>query len=244
MNRIIAVGDVHGCAFTLQALLDRLAFSRSDTLFLLGDYIDRGPRAKVAMDFIMRLQKDGYDVRCLRGNHEQMLLDGLQSKADWEHWLSNGGLALLHELGFVYAGHQTDESFKDEALRAALAPYAAWMMNLPYLYEFEDYIFVHAGINTHVQNPFEPEPDMLWMRNWYDDINYEILANRRIVHGHTPTPENAIRDMLGNFETRRFINLDNGCFISKKYRHIPGMGNLCAFDLSNRTLYFEQNCDA
>ena len=43
MNRIFAIGDIHGCLKTLNALLDKIDFSTEDTLIFLGDYIDRGP---------------------------------------------------------------------------------------------------------------------------------------------------------------------------------------------------------
>ena len=45
-ERLIIVGDIHGCYHTLLGLLRKLDYvSRSDTLVFVGDYIDRGPWA-------------------------------------------------------------------------------------------------------------------------------------------------------------------------------------------------------
>ena len=49
----IAIGDVHGCARTLQALLSRLALRPDDELIFVGDYIDRGPDAKGVVDTLL-----------------------------------------------------------------------------------------------------------------------------------------------------------------------------------------------
>ena len=40
---LIAIGDVHGCARTLDTLLERLYLQPEDHLIFVGDYIDRGP---------------------------------------------------------------------------------------------------------------------------------------------------------------------------------------------------------
>ena len=69
-----AISDIHGCIATFKTLLDKIKFSKEDELYLLGDYIDRGPDSKGVIDHIWYLQKSGYQVHCLRGNHENMLL--------------------------------------------------------------------------------------------------------------------------------------------------------------------------
>ncbi|MEM8906599.1 MAG: metallophosphoesterase, partial [Bacteroidota bacterium] len=38
-----AISDIHGCLKTFQALLETISFNRSDELYLLGDFVDRGP---------------------------------------------------------------------------------------------------------------------------------------------------------------------------------------------------------
>ena len=66
------IGDVQGCDAPLQRLLDTLAFSPSrDTIFLLGDLVNRGPHSDKVL---RRLMAYGSSARCLLGNHDLHLL--------------------------------------------------------------------------------------------------------------------------------------------------------------------------
>jgi bis(5'-nucleosyl)-tetraphosphatase (symmetrical) len=66
------VGDVQGCDAPLARLLDRIAFSPSrDTLYLLGDLVNRGPASDAVLRRLMAL---GDAAQCLLGNHDLSLL--------------------------------------------------------------------------------------------------------------------------------------------------------------------------
>ena len=68
--RIIAIADVHGCNRTFgQLLIEKVRLNKIDTLYLLGDFIDRGPDSKGVLDTILELLCDDYDVRPILGNH-------------------------------------------------------------------------------------------------------------------------------------------------------------------------------
>ena len=66
------IGDVQGCDAPLQRLLDTIAFSPSrDTIYLLGDLVNRGPESDKVL---RRLMAYGNSARCLLGNHDLHLL--------------------------------------------------------------------------------------------------------------------------------------------------------------------------
>jgi hypothetical protein len=69
MGRTVIVGDVHGCAAELEALLDRIAFSMGDRLVFVGDLIARGPDSIGVLDIA---RQTGAVI--VRGNHEEKLL--------------------------------------------------------------------------------------------------------------------------------------------------------------------------
>ncbi len=98
-----AIGDIHGCADLLDRLLALIANhadGRERKLVFLGDYIDRGPDSAAVLRTLSRLQwTEPTHVTCLMGNHERMLLDGLCTPEDAEHWLHNGGEATLAAFG-------------------------------------------------------------------------------------------------------------------------------------------------
>lgn len=119
------IGDVQGCDSALQNLLDVLDFSPSrDTLFLLGDLVNRGPDSAAVL---RRLMGYGHAARCLLGNHDLHLLavahgvrppkrkdtlDNVLQAPDRHillHWLGQQSLALQetrgpHTLLMVHAG--------------------------------------------------------------------------------------------------------------------------------------------
>ncbi|MDB5957913.1 symmetrical bis(5'-nucleosyl)-tetraphosphatase [Ramlibacter sp.] len=66
------IGDLQGCDAPLARLLARIAYSPSrDTLWLLGDLVNRGPASAAVL---RRLSGYGAAARCLLGNHDLSLL--------------------------------------------------------------------------------------------------------------------------------------------------------------------------
>ena len=100
MSRIIAIGDIHGCAKTLHKLvIDEIRIRKSDTIYCIGDYIDRGPDSKGVIDFILDLRKQGYQIRTLRGNHEELMMESGEDDQAYKDWVRNGGDATLKSFG-------------------------------------------------------------------------------------------------------------------------------------------------
>ena len=99
-RRIYAVGDIHGFADRLEALLGMIVADlaasppvRAEAVFL-GDYIDRGPQSAAVLDRLARRDVPLPFV-ALRGNHEALLLDALADPAGMAHWCRSGGDATL-----------------------------------------------------------------------------------------------------------------------------------------------------
>ncbi len=74
--RTIIIGDVHGCAKELGALLDKVkADSEKDRLIMLGDLFDRGPESFEVFQIVQKLDQEfGERFVLLLGNHEDYLL--------------------------------------------------------------------------------------------------------------------------------------------------------------------------
>lgn len=221
--RKIAISDIHGCSVTLNALLQRLELTPTDQLFLLGDYIDRGPGSKQVLDTIFKLQESGLQLHCLKGNHEELLLWALDGhNHGLENFLRNGG-------------DETLISFDVNHPEDIPSHYLDFITNLPCWIESDEYIFVHAGLHfTPGLDPFSHPEKMLWIRNWYKSIDYTWLGDRYLIHGHTPMPKNTIQQMFAQFDAIRVLDIDAGCVFD-----LAGYSHLCACDLSNRLLYFE-----
>jgi serine/threonine protein phosphatase 1 len=194
-----AIGDVHGCVDKLQALLaacDGVRAGREARYVLVGDYIDRGPQSRDVVDFLIRRQRsEGSRLVCLRGNHEQMLLDAAatgRTVPDLLDWLSNGGEHTLHS----YRVHDP-----------VLLPGAHldWIKTLPLSFSDSQRHYVHAGIRPGIALAEQTAEDLLWIREPF--LSSEGPYTGFIVHGHTPT-----RSGLPDLRAHR-LNLDTGaCF--------------------------------
>lgn len=224
--RKFAISDIHGCAKTFEALLKQIPFSKEDSLFLLGDYIDRGPDAKGVIDSILDLQSKGFKIHCLKGNHEDIMLKSKEDLEQFLSWLDWGGL-------------QTLESFGVYDLKEIPQKYWDFLNGLENFFLEDEYILVHAGLNFEAEDPFSDENALLWIRDWYYQINYEWMKNRIIVHGHSQTTTDLIQTSCFDLDENQVIDIDNGCF-SKNYQ---GRGKLCAFELTKRELFFQPNLD-
>jgi serine/threonine protein phosphatase 1 len=219
------ISDIHGCAATFKALLQQINFSKEDELYLLGDYIDRGPDSKGVIDHIWALQASGHQVFCLRGNHEELLINASADMHQKILWAANGGTQTLESFGVTHHLHIPKS-------------YIAWITELPFFFEVGNYILVHAGFNFRISDPFQDKETMLWIRHWYPSLNREWLKERIIIHGHTPMPKTEIEQMHRQLDDFPVLDIDGGCtFVERNY------GWLCALELGTKTLYFERNCD-
>lgn len=228
MERKIFIGDIHGCLATFQALLKQIDLTReTDALYLLGDYVDRGPHSKGVIDEIEGLKKKGYKIFPLRGNHEQILISDHHAETI-KGW---------HDM----ADEELKNSFGIENLTELPIEYIDFCKSLPYYILDDDFIAVHAGINFSFENPLENLEDLIWIRDWYGDVNYNWLQKRKIIHGHTPLTRQEIEEQFKRFDEKQILNIDCGVYISKSKIH--GLGNLCAFDLTNKKLYFQENIE-
>ncbi|MDW3648614.1 MAG: metallophosphoesterase family protein [Bacteroidia bacterium] len=239
--RKIVISDIHGCLKSFKALLEhQVVLEKRDELYLLGDYIDRGPDSKGVIDHIIALKEAGYKVHALKGNHEEMMAKAVRQNDDTSMWLYNGG-------------HQSLESFGLRDPKEIPEKYLKFIDELDNFFEVDEYILVHAGLNFtgnsseeegddflwRMHNPLSDLKSMMWIRWWYEDINWSWLKDRIIVHGHTPVDIDDIWDMVELLSEDQVLDIDNGCFA--KYN--AGMGRLCAFDLVNRDLYFQENIE-
>jgi serine/threonine protein phosphatase 1 len=194
---VFAIGDVHGCAEELRALIQKLPLRKDSLVVFLGDYIDRGPDSRGVVDTILDLQQY-CRVVCLLGNHELMLrefLDGSDSRRV-ARFIYNGGSATLAS----YADHDGVFVMPEE--------HREFFYSLPYHHIEGEHCFVHAGIPTNVED-IDVEvhgEEMVWMRHrpGMPEPNYSKI----VVHGHS-----AILDI--DVQPRR-INLDTACVYGRR----------------------------
>jgi serine/threonine protein phosphatase 1 len=213
--KTFVVGDVHGRCAQLHGLLEMLPRDEAaDTLVFLGDLIDRGPDAPGCVDLVMKLQQDNRErVLCLRGNHEQMLLDFIEGSANlWITPVTGGERTFEQYVGKVLK--ITREQDLDDARRniesSVPSEHLDFFHALPYYYEDDYAIYVHAGLDR-TKHPRETEPQaLLWMR---DMEFYKNYRGKPCIFGHTPTPLLPLRGRVGRhgiYISHSAIGIDTG----------------------------------
>lgn len=67
MQQTLVIGDIHGCFYELQALLDKSCLCDGDAIIAIGDMLDRGPETPQVVDFFLNTPI----ARAIMGNHER-----------------------------------------------------------------------------------------------------------------------------------------------------------------------------
>ena len=201
------LSDPHGNLSLLKALLSKIGFSKSDTLIVCGDFLDKG-RESVALAKFLR---DTDNVSCILGNHELAFLNYYrailrESPTDFD--------GVLRRLGEYFEdGYLLDYDLLD------------WLEELPAYIETEGEIFVHAGIPILEGGELMPLSEASTEELVYDRRFKEpatrFKCDKCVFFGHTETQTSRIVAYLreGVSEARSVsdisrVHLDTGVFSS------------------------------
>lgn len=233
MGRRWVIPDIHGCFQTLKQLVeDCIHLTKEDSLYFLGDYIDRGLDGKSVIDYIMSLQHQGYKIRYLIGNHEDFCMKSYEQ--DQRRFIFKSNIQKGWE---KYGGKTTLNSFGVKRPRDIDEKYIDWIRGGEYFIELDKYILVHAGMNFNIQNPFDDVRSMMWMRDF--KVNLQKTGGKKVIHGHVPIEYSMIETFIKstNYD---FIALDNGVYYKDSK---AGFGNLMALELDSLELIAQPNID-
>ncbi len=193
-TRVYAIGDVHGRFDLLEALHDAIAAdlsawpARRSVVVHLGDYVDRGPRTHDVIERLLTPRLAASEIVCLKGNHEDCLLQFISGGDDAEVFLRYGGLETMASYGIDPAspallGHP---DHLVAAFDAHLpSRHRHFLETLPFSVEIGGYFFCHAGVRPGVPLDRQSPRDLMWIREPF--LGSTMSHGRVVVHGHTPT---------------------------------------------------------
>lgn len=218
-ERKFAIGDIHGCFNKLEMLIENISPTKNDTLIFLGDYIDRGPKSKEVVDYVIELSKN---TNCifLTGNHEQMMLDYISNPKDQnakDLWLYNGGFETCRSYVDSKYNRLSGSDEYVELLKQAIKPHINFYNDLLFYHEDDKYIYVHAGVRKGIPMEQQSQEDMIWIRQEF--IFLDTRLPKKVIFGHSIYEKPLIQyDKIG---------IDTGSF--KRY------GKLTAIKLPEET---------
>lgn len=167
------IADLHGRLDLLEMAYDRIVrHAAFGTIIHLGDYVDRGPQSRQIIEWLMNDKTIplGFKRVCLKGNHEDMMVETLTAPLDPTWWVGNGGGATLVSYG--------------EA--GVPVRHVEWMSALPHAHEDEHRVYVHAGVDPTLSMAAQTAETLLWYR--YPQGANIGFNGKHVVHGHTPNP--------------------------------------------------------
>lgn len=194
---VIVVGDIHGDASRLAALLPILETSERPAIFV-GDYVNSGPDSSGVIDLLCEAQRSSPDrFVFLAGNHEIALLEYLEH-GDFARFAAMGGIPTIRSYlpdvrGDVHASFTGSVPAHHRAFLRALRP--CW--------ESEDVLVSHAGYDP--ARPSERTIDAMVTGSWPAIFRHGEPPRPLVVCGHY------LQTSAKPFIGRHLVCLDTGC---------------------------------
>lgn len=201
MSFIYAMSDIHGFYREIYKRLDQLGnlqpmMDGKDKLILLGDYIDGGVDSLKTIEMIF-IWQESYpeNIIALRGNHEDMFIDFLDGKDN--AWL---GVDVDFKTSKTFLNEEQFEKVKELAIEGNLREVYSyvrecikknhkdlinWMRKLPYFYETDNQIFVHAGVDEEAEDCWKVGTQNYYFVSKYPATTGEFYKD--IIAGHIGT---------------------------------------------------------
>ena len=187
------IGDIHGHAVELEALLIDLGYNKQNGVFshpekrkvvFVGDFIDRGLQIRETLQ-IVKGMCDNKTADAIMGNHEYnaILFHTKNEKS--------GGYYRNHGEKEIHQHHKTLEEFKDNPNE--WNEYLEWFKTLPLFIETENYRVVHAYWNKeHIE--FIKNNPIQWNRDWLDKVTIEGSQEYNVVEDLLKGKEHKLTD--------------------------------------------------
>ena len=233
------MSDIHGSSTRFESIMKQIKLKPEDTLYVLGDVIDRRKDGIRILRKIMSMD----NVKMLLGNHEYMMLNALDRTGDeiysYHHdlslWYRNGG-QVTHE----YLKH-IRKSIRKEVFEFL----HSLPINIPIEVNNQKYLLVHAAPESMYPGfAFKydsPTQFAVWSRARPYLLEQEDTI---IVFGHTPTTEYQNNNPLEIWVTKRLIGIDCGCAYPppEAQGSRPAYGRLACLRLDDmKVFYSEEN---
>ena len=197
---IYCMSDIHGMYSRFNKMLKKIDFKKSDTLYILGDVVDRGPEPVKCIKTIM----ENNNIKMIMGNHEDMMLRSIINNSEIykKCWLLNGGGYTLCDICNV-----------DKSEGRKIIDFLA---RLPDFIILDKYIFVHAGIvpkkadNVKELLKNQTSEEIMWT-GMKPKNSGGMLSSYTIIYGHVPTYFMTHKIPVEILRTKNCIDIDCGC---------------------------------
>jgi len=240
-NMIYVMSDIHGNLPRFESVMKQIKLRPEDTLYILGDVIDRFPDGLKILKRIMGMN----NVKMVLGNHEHMMLDALRSpynEDDFEQrcyhnrmisiWYNNGGDVTHRRLRY-YKYTVREEIFR-------------FLESLPLSYDVNvngiQYKLVHAAPEELYGDTDTKYRDSRQFAVWHRLHSSEpIPGNYTLIFGHTPTMRFQEDVILKIWHGNRRIGIDCGSGFHPPVKYgPPEYGRLACLRLDDMKEFYSE----
>lgn len=228
------ISDIHGQYDMFMELLDKIKLKGNDTLYVLGDILDRGPHPIKTLMKLMEMP----NAICLVGNHEFMALECLEflMKEITDKSLEELNAETLDNLVTwqLNGSQSTIDEFRkldSESQKNVIDFIKDFLIYEEVSVNGKDYLLVHAGLGNYSSEKDIGDyslHELIWERADYDVKYFE---DTYVITGHTPTQTIEDNPHPGYiYQRNNHIAIDCGA-------HYPG-GRLAALCLDTGEEYY------
>lgn len=201
---IYVLSDIHGNERRFKSILKQIHLQSEDTLYVLGDVVDRYPGGIRILRKIMSMP----NAKMILGNHEYMMLRALGYPRD--EYIDDGG-AVGH--WYRNGGNLTHNSFKRirKTTRQEIIDYLLHLpLNLDVTVNGTTYKLVHAA-PMEEYDPRDRYKNPIYFTVWKRFENdYTFSGNYTLIFGHTPTQYFQEQIPMEVWYGNRMIGIDCG----------------------------------
>ena len=164
---VAVIGDVHGQVDKLQAVLEQLVelpdFQNRWVVFI-GDFVDRGPDSKAAIDVFLGLLRQHAKTTAIMGNHEFAMCAALGwlPVAEYTHWSEDW--VEHYDSDVTFSSYDAEPADLTQLAANVPPKHRELLTNLPWAVEHPQYLFVHAGLDPNV--PFQVQLRILQQKDF------------------------------------------------------------------------------
>lgn len=188
-SRIIAISDIHGDLSGFKKLLNKVHFTDHDSLFIVGDFCEKGSEILPLVRYVMNLSKKS-NVHIVCGNCDTLyedvyLMDNKEEDATLLNYMLNRPLSILNdmcrEINYV-VNKNTDMKDMKITLQNNFKAELDLLSKLPVIIDTKNFTFVHGGLSSE---DLEDQDKYACLKN--DDFQSKNLKfSKYVVVGHWP----------------------------------------------------------
>lgn len=233
---VYVLSDIHGNMNRYKSIMEQINLRDTDTLYILGDVIDRYPDGIKILREIMKMK----NAKMLLGNHEYMMLQALDLYGELNEWECEQVTELWYRNGGQVTHNYTKHIRKE--LRREIFDYLRSLpLNIKTEVNGKKFLLVHGSPIENYSFTFreyETQEEFAIWKRWLP--GYKVPEGYTLIFGHTPTIYFQDNNPLEIWASEYAIGIDCGCGYPKSTFKGETIGRLACIRLDDMNVFYSK----